>query len=210
MDNQETIDIFNGIMRASKSFVYRCENDEAVTMTYLSGSVDQITGCQQSQLINNAELSYASLCHPDDLRPMIDAVDAAIEIKKPWDLDYRLVRPDGSIILVRERGEAVYGEGGKVKFLQGLVVDASVEHTLRLKLEDNVKQTEKQNHDILALAETIVTSVRESLMLSFNAKIEAGRVGDAGLAFGVIAEEIRRLANKNADCAKEITTRMRY
>ena len=200
--------MLQGILDASRSFAYRCENDEAVTMTFLTGPVELITGCPPADLLHNKERSFSSLCHPDDLRPMIDAVDAAIEKKQPWDLDYRLVRPDQSELLVRERGAAVFNEDGSVAFLQGLVTDASAEANLRKQLESSYADTQTDNQEILDLAQKIATSVHELALLSVNARIEAAHAGDAGRGFAIVATEIKNLAEANAEWAKEITQRM--
>ena len=41
-------------------------------------------------------------------------------------------------------------------------------------------------------------------MLSLNAAIEAGRAGKAGVGFGVVADEIGRMANESAAVYQEI------
>jgi len=204
----ENTDFLNTILDASRSFAYRCKNDEAVTMIYLTGNVADITGHPPDQLLHNRDLNYASLCHPDDLRPMIDKVDAAIAQDTSWDIDYRLVRSDKSVILVRERGAAVRNAAGEVEYLQGLVIDATNEYALRSQIEDNMRATEVANREILALARNIAESVRELSMLSINARIEAARAGDAGLGFSVVATEIGSLAEKNASWAAQITDKM--
>ena len=201
--------ILQDVMSASKSFAYRCDNDEAVTMTYLTECVREITGCRAEDLLGNRVLSYASLCHADDLRPMIDNVDAAIASKTPWDVDYRLVRRDKTQILVRERGAAIFNLDGSVAFLQGLVIDASVEEKLRDDIQKSLEVTEAANQEILMLAQKIASSVQELTILSINARIEAARAGDAGRGFAVVAEEINGLAETNAKWAGEIATRMR-
>ena len=65
-------------------------------------------------------------------------------------------------------------------------------------LQDNAKKTD----DIVAFIKQVAGQTN---LLGLNAAIDAARVGEAGRGFGVVAEEVRKLAAASADSVKTIS-----
>lgn len=66
---------------------------------------------------------------------------------------------------------------------------------------ENTLQYVNKTDDIVKFVSKIANQTR---LLGLNASIEAARVGDAGKGFGVVASEIKKLANSSAESLVEI------
>src|SRR5207253_3139732 len=64
-----------------------------------------------------------------------------------------------------------------------------------------ISDSSKKVVDIISVIDTIAFQTN---ILALNAAVEAARAGDQGRGFGVVAAEVRTLAQRSAGAAKEI------
>ena len=196
--------VVGSIVHRANGFVYRCRNDSDYSMLLMEGAVKELTGYPSADFIHAPQRSYAGLCHPDDALGMFAAVDAALDRRENWSIDYRLVRPDGSALWVHEIGGGVFDAAGNLTFLEGIVLNSEQ----RRKEEEarNIRNTQIAGHCKTLVTETkpILAVLRELRILAINARIEAARASTAGAGFAVVAGEVGRIANETTERAGRV------
>ena len=121
---------------------YRCMNNESLTMKFVSNGCQQLTGYAPDALLDNRDLSYASIVHKDDRPHVMNEVQQALSENRHFAVEYRIRRKDGQEIWVWEQGQEVWvwreGQGAWVdsnQYLEGIIIDITKRKTMEHELE---------------------------------------------------------------------------
>jgi PAS domain S-box-containing protein len=117
-------------------FTYRCMPDDDWTMLFMSDQIENISGYSSASFIDNTEINYKSIIHPDDLAFVIKELSVAMLNNRQFDLEYRIIHKNGNPVWVHESGRGVYDRSGNIQFIDGIITDISIKKQAEIELRE--------------------------------------------------------------------------
>ncbi|HEY0586669.1 MAG TPA: MHYT domain-containing protein [Pseudoduganella sp.] len=119
---------------------FRCRNAPGWPLVFVSDAIETMTGYPPSDFLGDPpKRLFGELVHPDDLPAVQQGGRSAVEQRRAFTLEYRIIHRDGSIHWFWGNGNVVLGPSGEVELLDGVVLDISnrrlMEQDLRIAKE---------------------------------------------------------------------------
>lgn len=118
---------------------YRCENAPGWPMSFISEQALVLTGHPAQDFIGR-RASYGEVIHPEDRARVWETVQAEVQARRPFTIEYRIQHADGSERWVWEQGRGLCDDAGSLLALEGLILDI----TARKRAEEALYESEER------------------------------------------------------------------
>ncbi len=128
---------YRSLVESSPAIVYLAEPQPPFSPIYVSPNVE-VFGYTTEEWFARPDM-WVNIIHKDDRARVLRTTEDAIAQNIETDLEYRIIRQDGSINWIHDKGRFVLDEHGNKTGWQGLMVDI----TKTKELEDQLRQAQK-------------------------------------------------------------------
>ncbi|MEZ2232393.1 PAS domain S-box protein [Microcoleus sp.] len=166
-------------------------------VTGIQTLAEQVTSATDESISNTSQLTQQAEVQAAKISAIMQEID-------------RIVNSIRDVRDVSVRAETVAQQSSHTAEAGGMAVDRAVEgiNELRLTIASTSKMMKRLGESSQQIGK-IVTSISQlasqTNLLALNATIEAARAGEQGLGFAVVAEEVRKLAERSAGATEEIS-----
>ncbi len=115
-----------------------------------SDEIYRLFGVAPEKFVASYE-AFLEIVYPEDRVKIQNAVNDVVYRHKPYDIEHRIMRPDGSVGYVHELGEMIFDEDGKPSRMSGTVHDITAQ-----------KRAEMEAHDLFIAALTSLVAALEA------------------------------------------------
>lgn len=174
---------------------------------YLKNIIEKFSNV--TTLKEKQRIYFISLCEPIDERYIerrlfIGKKHQQIGLYPNWYMGaYQVYIKEIMRILSQNISDQTELTNTMVAFMKRINLDMQL--AIENYILDQLQQLTIFQKDIGAVAHVIEDIAAQTNMLSLNASIEAARAGDNGRTFAVVAQEIRKLADRSHRSAREIS-----
>ncbi len=192
---REKEQIIQQALGISNSFTF--DWDVATDRVLRSESCRKIFGIDYDGMCDATSEHFSQHVHPDDLSRFEKVLRSLTRVSDTYVMDYRLMRSDGSVVILEETAQAFFDDAGRMKRVIGVATDA----TARKRAEEALRESEQRWAATLSsIGDAVIAtdvSGRITFMNPVAEDLTGWTFGDAsmkpvGQIFNIVNEQTRR------------------
>lgn len=138
---RETEAKYRNLVEQVPAVVYIDDVDDISTVLYISPQVEDLTGYSQDQHLADPML-WVKRLHSDDRERVLAESKRTNETGEPWRIEYRMLRPDGRVVWVRDEAVLLRDDHGRPLCWQGVLLDVTEER----RAEETLRRAYAREH----------------------------------------------------------------
>jgi methyl-accepting chemotaxis protein len=159
----------------------------------VSSEVGQLSLAGENSVRQLSEAAISQTVEINQALSSIDEINHSVETVANYAQEAAKIARDGSI-QAKEGDLAMDATVSSIEKIRDTVANTS----------KKVKQLAESSQEIAQIVEIISGISEKTNILAFNASVEAARAGEHGEGFRIVAEEVRRLADRITEATKDI------
>ncbi len=102
----------------------------------LFGDLQGIFGIPSETIIGRVE-DFHRYLHPDDREWVVGAIDDAMQARKPYEAEFRILWPDGTVRWLTAKGKFYYSPNGAPERMLGMAADITERKLMEVALRES-------------------------------------------------------------------------
>lgn len=156
------------------------------------GALDRLFGLRPGQAVRSLD-QFIALVHPDDRAEVIRRCERCRDAGDDFEMEFRVIYPDGSIHWLYDRGRTFLDPSGQAKTMTGACVDI----TEFVRVREALKLADRQKDDFLA---TLAHELRNPLAplrtgLHLLQSFHSAAAGEAAQVLGIMQRQLDHMVH---------------